>query len=157
MTICIGLLATDGVVIATDSQESDTYLKREQRKILPWFGNLPIGDNPKPIESVCLFTGAGDGGYIGAFTHQAIKGLQVGKSQTELESILEGELRLFYEKHIFPWAFPPEFRMLIGAFCRYDTGIYVSYGSTLRRAMMHAAIGIGASFAMSLLDKLPGI
>jgi len=67
MTICIGLLASDGLVIAADAQESDTYLKRTQQKIMPWLGGITIGSNPTPASAACAFTGAGDAGYIDAF------------------------------------------------------------------------------------------
>jgi hypothetical protein len=35
--------------------------------------------------------------------------------------------------------------------------MFVSHGSTLRRALPHAAVGAGAHFALSLIDDLGGI
>jgi hypothetical protein len=157
MTICIGLLASDGVVIAADSEESAGYAKRSQQKIFTWIGNISTGADPKPPESACAFTGAGDAGYIDAFTGHAIKGLRAGMSQVELQDYLEAEIRDFHVKHIFPWANPPDFQMVIGAYSQLQTAIFVTYGSTLRRALPHAAIGIGPPYALSLMDDLAGI
>jgi hypothetical protein len=46
---------------------------------------------------------------------------------------------------------------MVGVYAQWSTSIYVSYGSTLRRAFPHAAIGAGAHFASSLIDDLNGI
>jgi hypothetical protein len=71
---------------------------------------------------------------VDAFTDPAIKGLRAGVSP-ELQGYLEAEIRDFYEKHIFPWANPPDFQMLIGTDTRFSTAIFVTYGTTLRRAL----------------------
>jgi len=154
MTICIGLLASDGIVIAADSEEGDSYLKRSQEKIFPWMGNVSSGPNAKPPESACVLTGAGDAGMIDAFTHKALKGLHAGMMEGELLDYFENEIRDFYERHMFPRVNPPAFQMLIGTFSRVSTAIFVTYGSTIRRALPYAAVGAGSNFAMSQIAEL---
>jgi hypothetical protein len=157
MTICIGMLAEDGIVIAADTEEADTYYKRSSQKIFPWTGGLQLGPDPQPPKMVCALTGAGESGYIDAFIHEAIKNIPLTLQINGLEDLFADRVRIFHEQHIFPWAAatkPPEFQMLIGAYCSGLTRIFVSYGSTLRTAMPHAAVGAGAHFAMSMLGEL---
>jgi len=67
------------------------------------------------------------------------------------------QVHTFHKHNIFPLAMatsPPEFQVLIGVYYRFQTCMFVSYGSTLRRAFPHVAIGAGAHFAMSLIDEV---
>ncbi len=160
MTICIGMLARDGIVIAADAQESDQYYKRSQQKIITFMGAVPLGNNPNPPSLACAFTGAGEGGYVDAFTAEAIRNISTSATRNEFEEYLAKRVLEFHEKHLFPLAAannPPEMQILVGAYVQWGTGIFVSYGSTLRRAFPHAAIGAGAHFAMSVIDDLGAI
>lgn len=160
MTICIGMLASDGIVIATDAQESDQYYKRSQQKILTFVGAIPLGNNPNQPSMACAFTGAGEGGYVDAFTADVIQDISTKATHNEFREYLAQKVLDFHEKHLFPLAAannPPEMQILVGAYVQWCTGIFVSYGSTLRRAFPHAAIGAGAHFAMSLIDDLGSI
>ena len=57
MTIAVGILASDGVVIAADREEGDGYLKTDTGKVSQTFkGTAPIG-------SIAI-TGAGTGPYL---------------------------------------------------------------------------------------------
>jgi hypothetical protein len=160
MTICIGLLASDGVVIAADAEESDRYYKRAQQKIMPFIGALPVGSNPSGGPTLaCAFTGAGEAGYLDAFFDSVIKGIDTKATQNEFESYLTDKVMAFHRKHLFPLARitnPPEIQILVGAYVQWQTRMYVSYGSTLRHVFPHAAVGAGAHFAMSLINDLSG-
>jgi hypothetical protein len=151
------MLASDGIVIAADAQESDQYYKRSQQKILTFVGEIPLGNNPNKPSMACAFTGAGEGGYVDAFTAEAIRDISTSATRKEFEESLAKRVLEFHEKHLFPLAAannPPEMQILVGAYVQWGTGIFVSYGSTLRRAFPHAAIGAGAHFAMSIIDDL---
>ena len=151
------MLASDGIVIAADAEESDQYYKRSQQKILTFLGNIPVGNNLNQPSMACAFTGAGEGGYVDAFTAEAIQNISTSATRNEFEEFLAKRVLEFHEKHLFPLATannPPEMQILVGAYVQWGTGIFVSYGSTLRRAFPHAAIGAGAHFAMSLIDDL---
>lgn len=162
MTICIGMLASDGIVIAADAQESDQYYKRSQQKIMTFIGGVPLGENRNKPSMACAFTGAGEGGYVDAFIAEAIKTMPSNPppNRREFEDFLATRVLEFHQKHLFPLASsnnPPEMQILVGAYVHWGTGIFVSYGSTLRHALPHAAIGAGAHFAMSLIDDLDAI
>jgi hypothetical protein len=161
MTICIGMLASDGIVIAADAQESDTYYKRSQQKIFTFHGAIPVGNNPNPPSLACAFTGAGESGYIDAFIANSIFDIPTGATtHKDFQEFLAAKIQAFHKQHIFPLAAannPPEVQILVGAYVQRQTCMFVSYSSTLRRALPHAAIGVGAHFAMSLIDNLSGI
>ena len=157
MTICIGMSASDGLVIAADAQESDQYYKRSQQKILPFVGNITLGENPLPPQMACALTGAGDSGYLDAFFEYALEGINVDSSQPEFKEFLAEKVRTFHERHLFPLAIapnPPEIDVLVGAYVKFQTCMFVSHGSTLRRAGPYAAVGAGAHFALSMINEL---
>jgi hypothetical protein len=145
MTICIGMMASDGIVIAADAQESDQYYKRSQQKILPFYAGLQLGSSPTLPSTACAFTGAGEAGYIDAFYDGVIRNFPQKSSQPELENYFAEQLKQFHEQHLFPLAVasnPPEIQILIGAYVSWQTCMFVSHGSTLRRALPHAAVGL---------------
>jgi 20S proteasome alpha/beta subunit len=153
MTICIGIRASDGIVIAADAQESDWYYKRSQQKIIPF---IMSGVNT-PATMACALTGAGDAGYLDAFFYYALKGIPTNATYSELESFLSDKVKTFHEQHLFPLALaanPPEIELLIGAYVQYGTHLFVSHGSTLRTALPHSTVGAGAHFASSLITEL---
>jgi hypothetical protein len=158
MTICIGLFTQEGIVIAADAQESDAYFKRPQQKILTFTGPVIVGGDHQSPQLACAFTGAGDAGYLDAFFDYAIREISTNVTQREFQDYLDERVKVFYERHIFPLAVaadPPEIEMLIGAFCRYQTCMFVTHGSTVRRAFPHGAVGAGAHFALGLINELP--
>jgi hypothetical protein len=156
MTICIGLRATDGLVIAADTEETDSYFKRTQRKIVSFIGSTNLGATP-PTQLVCALTGAGDSGYLDAFFIHALRDIPYVANQIELLDFLENKVKLFHERHIFPLASPthaPEIDVLIGAICQYQPIVFVTHGSTVREASLHAAVGAGAHFALSIINDV---
>ena len=160
MTICIGMLATDGIVIAADAQESDQYYKRSQQKIFSYLGNVSLGNNPDPPSMGCAFTGAGDAGYLDAFFAYAMQGIDTKATQAAFETFLADKLYSFHERHIFPLAAasnPPEIQVLVGAHVHWQTCMFVSHGSTIRRAFPHAAVGAGAHFALGIMGDIGGV
>jgi 20S proteasome alpha/beta subunit len=160
MTICLGMLAQDGIVIAADAEESDTYFKRSQQKILEFRSGMQPGNNPRPTFA-CAFTGAGDAGYLDALFYRIIKKFPVDKVNTqEFEELIAAEVKDFHEQHLFPLAVcpdPPEIQILIGAYAQWSTLMLVSHGSTVRRGFPYVAVGAGAHFALSLINDLSGL
>lgn len=158
MTICIGMLGSDGVVIAADTQETDQYYKREQSKIMSFIGGIQLGSNPSPPTMALALTGAGRAGYIDAFYYEAIsKNLFNAGTAREVEDHIAKQLQVFHERHIFPLATAsdsPEIQILIGAYVQWQTFMLVSDGSTLRKGMPYCAVGAGAHFALSLITEL---
>ena len=66
MTIAIGILAKDGIVLASDTQETSGYIKTEGSKILVGVG-LP-GSDREPWG--LAITGAGSAAYLDSFSQE---------------------------------------------------------------------------------------
>jgi hypothetical protein len=160
MTICIGILASDGIVIAADAQESDTYMTRSQQKILTWHSLQAGVHGPTARGAACVIAGAGDGGFVDAFSHEILKSVKTETTMFEFEQYLEDRVYTFYEKHVRPMLSinaGHDFQVLIGAYFGFQTSLFTTYKSTVRRVAPNAAIGIGSSFAMRIMDEYSGI
>jgi 20S proteasome alpha/beta subunit len=157
MTICIGMRAEDGIVIAADAEESDHYYKRAQQKIFP-FQQMHVGANPQAPTFAYAFTGAGNSGYLDAFFHYAMSRLPK-QTQTiaDVERSLGEEILKFHCDHLFPLAHandPPQIEVLIGAYVNFQTAMFVSHGSTVRTGGFNMAVGAGSHFALGLMGNL---
>ena len=156
MTICIGIVAQDGIVIAADAQESDSYFKRGQQKILTWHV-LGLGSGPQPPPAGCVITGAGDAGFIDSFTRKLLASVKGSMTIQTFQAHLENEIAAFYGRHVAPiLSSNPEsdFQMLIGVYFGFASALFVTYRSTVRRAMPTVAIG-AATFGMRMLEEMP--
>ena len=108
MTIAIGMLAEDGVVIAADTQESYGYLKGETGKVRVGAGSimtvLPKA-GPKRNTAFAV-SGSGNSPYVEAIGPElveiALKYQEAGP--TRIESHLREHVRKFYEKHVIPFS-----------------------------------------------------
>lgn len=158
MTICIGMLASDGIVIAADSQESDTYFKRGQQKILT-LHTIGLGSGPHPPPSGCVITGAGDAGFIDSFTQKLLLSIKGDMTIQTFQAYLENEVAEFYERHIVPiLSSTPEtdFQMLVGVYFGFASALFKTYRSTVQKVMPSAAIG-ASTFGMMLLEAMPPV
>ena len=156
VTICIGVLATDGIVIAADAEESDTYFTRSQQKILTWHTTQMGGTGLGPAPAACIIAGAGCGGFVDSFSHLLLKNVRGNMTLPQFEAYAAETLEGFYGNHVRPVLSVDrnfDFSVLIGAYFGYSTCLLTSYQSTLRHAMPNAAIGIGESFALRLMDE----
>ncbi len=157
MTICIGMVGRDGIVIAADSEEGDTYFKRPQQKIMTWTSLNLSSNGASPGGSACVLAGAGDAGFIDAFTDHLLFSIPASPHMRTFEDHVRERLDSFYTKHVLPAVAVDrnaDFQMLIGAYCGWETALYVTYKSTLRRGMVSEAVGIGSSFAMNAMESL---
>src|ERR1700689_1761048 len=101
VTICIGLLAQDGIVIAADAQESDTYFKRSTQKIMTWqtVGNA---DGPPQNPAACVVAGAGGGGFFDAFTGEFLSDVRGEMTMMDFETYAKSKVDSFYSTHVRP-------------------------------------------------------
>lgn len=154
MTIALGIMASDGVVLAADTQESvPGYWKIDQGKIL---GGTTWNLGPPSYKAAWLFSGAGNAGYVDALI-QRLQGL-VGERPADAD---EAELRIqalvqtFHAEHVAPFtADVPQVYMLVGAQCNHSTGLWTTEKSTIARYHHYAAVGIGNHYAKSILNRL---
>ena len=159
MTICIAMLATDGIVLAADYQESDTYFKRPQQKIMTLTGGAAHA-TPTPVLPYCLaVAGAGESGFIDAFVNELFKhDASKQKNMRAWEKHCQSTLDSFYVRHVarFSLADPnSDFSVLIGVSWNGMSTILASHKSTLRNLdAPYEAKGIGSAFAKNLMGEL---
>jgi hypothetical protein len=158
MTIALGLLARNGLVLAADTEETYGYFKLNRGKI----GIVLSVTQDVPGElryRQCAIAGSGDGHNIEAVSDKLRSCIYNGedKSDAEIEAELSTILVDFHAAHVLPFAtYPqperPEFQLLIGAQLP-NRRLYLFEHNTLRDAGIHAAIGVGAYVAQPYLIR----
>jgi 20S proteasome alpha/beta subunit len=149
MTIALGILASDCVVLGADTEHTWGYLKTSERKVYTTSkaGGLAIA-------------GDGDSGYLKAIayilTHEFEKdeSLQIAV----LEQRFQAMLRSFYKEHVIPFAqFPesdrPSFNLVIAAERAGARRLWVTRNASLTPTS-YAAVGLGAEYAVSVLSQV---
>lgn len=148
MTIALGVLASNGVVLAADTEMSwGDARKTEGSKIVV-------------IENAGLaIAGAGDGGFIDALS-QELQHTIVRSTSDKISDIgraIQANLVRFYREHILPWNDPQLDVSLLIALERGERRVlWVTHKTTLRPSVC-AAIGMGSAEADSLLVQLFGL
>jgi len=151
MTICIGILANDGIVLAADREEGDGYLKTDQGKIAWKFrGIQPIGASG--------ITGAGVGPYLDEIANK-LNDVFTDDAEGS-ENVVGPKLcdahRSYYEQTVlpFPSSDRPDYELLVAC---YGQGIKCIW-STCRMAFTkvhdYEAVGVGAKVAKTWLGRL---
>jgi 20S proteasome alpha/beta subunit len=153
MTIAIGILSTDGIVIAADTEETG-YFKRHQPKILPV--NIEIPDGP-----AMAITGAGDAGYLDSISEELNDcfGQHWREGYKAIEDSIGEQLYTFYRKHVIPFAgFPegdrPSMSLIIGIQKGGESQLFITDKSTIRPVRAYDAVGCGGELAKTLLQRL---
>ena len=157
MTIALGILAKNGLVIAADSHESRGIYKVDQGKI-----SAVLTATTGAAEAhfrCCAISGSGDGHHIDAVTRQVMECFSNGeaKSAKEVESDCAETIRDFYLKHVAPFgSYPeherPDFRLLLAAQLPGNR-LLVTDKTVLKDASPYVAIGAGEIVAMPLLQR----
>jgi len=156
MTICVGIISGEGIVIAADTEETAGDSKRDQSKVI----HVTCG-MPKPEYgfrgATLIATGSGDAGYLDAFFYQLTRDSCSCLNMKEFETHMGEHIRTFHEDHIFPimekGSPPTVLDVLVGVSCGWDTSMFVTHGSTIQRCHFHKAVGFGSHFAQSLLNR----
>jgi 20S proteasome alpha/beta subunit len=158
MTIAIGILAQGGLVVGADSEESTGYLKSNQHKLLTVYNGVPVG--PPPYPAVCIFTGAGDSGYVEALIEKlSTVFYDDALPEHALKQALSQRLKEFYKDHVIPFAaFPennrPAVELLMAVNRKQHPRLLVTERTTIRSASPYGTIGIGSTVAKIVLDAL---
>src|SRR5438105_931077 len=94
MTIALGILAPDGVVIAADTQETYGlgWSKYEANKIVSLRKRDGVG--------AMAASGGGDAGYLDALHQDYLDEYQTGPHDDALQERLQNRLTTFYEHHV---------------------------------------------------------
>ncbi len=180
MTIAIGVMAHEGLVVAADSQESTgDYMKGTKGKIQCFY--CPEGE-PDTFRgrciSSCVIAGAGDSGYVQALTGRMggvflsnpklpIQGMPeiavaMPKALPKAETLnhkFEQCIKTFYKEHIIPFSpLPerkrPEVEMLFAVQRHNITAFFTTEKTVINPAFPCKAIGMGSTFAELFLGKL---
>ncbi len=159
MTIALGMLASDGFVVAADTHESRGIYKIEHGKMS---AVLTATERPTGASSsyrCCAITGSGAAHHLDAVTKKIIERIRDGEalSDDELEAECGRILREFYLNHVAPFAaYPeperPDFQLLLGAQLFKDR-LLVSDKTIFKDASPYVAIGVGEIVAMPLLTR----
>lgn len=158
MTIALGILAKDGVVIAADTEETLDVIKYSGNKVRG-AAHFAVGRPGRFL----LVAGAGAAHYIDAFS-ETLEALVHDKSprfDTEPHVVIDEALEQFYMRKVVPLAgYPvgerPDFRVIIGLVAGGKSHLFVSDGATLRRENRFAAIGAGELVARPLINSYIG-
>jgi hypothetical protein len=144
MTICIGLLAQDGVVVASDSQESFGFLKGDTQKIMVAL------DSEAP--ATFAISGSGDGPYVDAISLDLVNIAldHKGKPPKDLQTGIQNHLTKFYENHVIPFSnYPteerPDFDLLFAnGSKKYGEKIWTTSRNLVYAVPLpYAAVGVG--------------
>jgi 20S proteasome alpha/beta subunit len=155
MTIAIGILAYDAVIIAADSQLTAGDWKLNESKV--------YGSSYKADEGVLTLgmTGAGYVANLKAFWQDLVENTHE-RPQTEAE--LQGHCRktiaAFHQDHILPFAaFPDHARpgvdLILAAAVGHFKGLWTSTNGTLVREDFFCAVGTGSLLARTLIRSRP--
>ncbi len=163
MTIALGILATDGVVIAADTQEGSGYpggTKTSGHKIMS--RNMIGQFAPSGVvrERSIASTGAGWSGHLDAFHQNVIDGFEVCRNPSLGDRAIKDTVYDFYQRHILPLHVLGETRqpsadLIIGVSWKGDgPRLMATENSTARRCKGYVAVGAGREHASMLLSRI---
>lgn len=161
MTIALGILASDGLVVAADTHESYGYWKVTQGKLR---GSLLHAESGA---DTLFLTGAGDSHSLDAVMRrlQKVFSETPGQDSDQRHAAFDKALRQFYRDYILPFARYPEnerpgFELLLGYCIQGRIGLWTSQRNALDVRDPVAAVGVGATLAHTLFNrfyKIPSI
>lgn len=156
MTIAVGVLATDGVVVAADTELTYGVWKNHQGKISAMC--KAIEGDPHGLATI-LITGAGDDACLQAMSAQLIEafGQLDDVSDEGITTLVERAVLQFHHDHIIPWnTLPqsrPEIAMLVAAGSPTTKMLLTSSKTVVHDGGAFCSVGLGAHLADSLLSR----
>lgn len=157
MTIALGLLAADGMVFATDTEESwgeHADIKTATTKMLS-------GMVARDERTGCSFAvaGAGNSDLLQSVKLELVDNVMCHKewSYETAGTLTEEYLLRFYRRHVRPyWPHIEDFQLLIGvSHADQVNALWGTTQATLRPCMFgYEAIGAGRPYATALLSRL---
>jgi hypothetical protein len=149
MTIALGIMASEGMVIAADSEVSADMTRIDGQKIFCFDDNKG---------GRIIVTGSGNTHYL---QHAAYKVGEIFKGHpddpiADLEPTIQAWLEDFYETHITPFGTDgPDLALIIGANRGGESKGWVTQFNVVNYwHVAHAAVGIGAIHAKAVLGTI---
>jgi hypothetical protein len=163
MTIALGIIGSNGIVLAADTEESiQGYMKRHQTKILSGFHHATEGGPRKELPMVAV-SGAGDSHYLDVINEKMVDAVLTTRKPflPDVQPELEETVKKFYDDHIIPFAaFPanerPEISLIVAAAAPNQAVLWTTSKNVVKKCQRFAAVGIGAFYAETLLNRLYG-
>jgi hypothetical protein len=153
MTVALGLVAWDGIVLAADMQESDGYFKEYGVKISSDAMDSRVDSNMRAAIGI---TGAGPAVHLDAIAEQIIGGFHAHQFQSlnDFETWTGEVVADFYKKHVVDIAphVDRDFRLIIGAQIENRCALWTSDATVIKRVPTLEAVGSGAPFAKMALE-----
>jgi hypothetical protein len=156
MTIALGIVASDGVILAADTQETYAGLfKLDQGKILAAAGT-PL---EKQVGGFGV-TGAGSSVHLDSISQELCSAYLDAKSREPdvVHTLVKGRVSNFYREHIVPCSQLPEYerpsmQLLVGFHSGNWNRLWTTDKSVVRLCR-YGAVGIGAAHANHMLSRL---
>jgi 20S proteasome alpha/beta subunit len=149
MTIAIGILVSDGIVLAADTEQTWGYLKTSRKKL-----RSIVEDGGM------LIAGSGSSHHIESLSQRLERIFATNKKLDidGLEAKFQEEMSLFFQNHILPFGGQVESPdLIIGIERRSKRCLWASQNGTLRRCDFYTAVGLGAEYAEHQMDALLGV
>jgi hypothetical protein len=153
VTIAIGLLASDGILVATDREGSDLHQKLDQGKVKARF------INSSPYDSL-IISGAGNSACVDAMTEQLFDWFSTAKPSklVMVATNVRSQNKEFYREHVLPFSqypseYRPDYSLLVASKIGDEKGLWVSDGLVLNSKEGFAAVGAGGPTARMLLHR----
>ena len=147
MTIALGVLAKDGVVLAADTELTWGYLKTSGEKI--WTTEAKGG--------ALAITGAGLGGYLEAVSQRLIddfRSLHKPMAGERVKRRFEKILAAFHQAYVLPHGEAASIWLLIALQHGSETNLWATQHGVIWRRARYATVGLGCEYADALLGQL---
>jgi 20S proteasome alpha/beta subunit len=154
MTIALGIIASDGIVVAADTQVTvQNYWKGSEAKIVPVQRTDSEGRT-----GACAISGAGSNTtYLAALADDLRHSFQDSDHSRfveTLETTFEDALKRFHTDHVFPLHDPPALEMIIACQRKGRMALWHTDRSTIVSEKPWATAGVGGPTAYTMLYRL---
>ena len=153
MTIALGVLATDGLVIAADTQVTAGYLKMSQSKV-SWAGKSEVPPGTKRGQIVV--SGAGVETSIKYLRNAITSGFQRGDmSVASINEAMREETLNYHTTHVTPHGRDGSLDvwMIVGALDNHEGKLWTTDRSVVNEESIFGAVGEGAAYARIVMNQ----
>lgn len=153
MTIALGILASDGVAVAADAQETFGEHKGFALKV---HSSMTQTSPASTVNSAIVVTGAGSADYLDALSQQIIDGFHEHQDSDiqSCEAHLREAVEQFHTKYVTPLPahLAREVWVVVGAQVENRSGLWKSDVAILRPPSGFAAVGSGQTYARMAIE-----
>jgi 20S proteasome alpha/beta subunit len=155
MTIAVGLIAKDGLVIGADTEESGGYA-----------GDTKVSGHKILVRakrgSAMAVTGSGEAGYLDAVAEE-LETAFLKSPPANMKRRLNGAFKSFYEEHIMKLyqyskfnqpSYSPDIDVILGVDLRSSRFLLANHRTALRTCSDYVAVGAGHEHARMLLSRI---